>query len=246
MKRVGRGFVEISQLNTHKHTHARKETDKCETPLGTFSANDKPNANTVDKLNKCKIPFIGSDTLARNRLNQIHTLDKPYKCAVCGVRFAQRVQLKIHMQAHSGKAPIKCVICGEQFALNSTLKRHMRIHTGERPYACDVCGATFSQSYSRNRHKLIHDGKKSFRCDNCKHIFGTSRDLKMHVCSRNATVEKPAACDKTGIECSSPQKRHLPMETAAKPFRCDSCGAQSDNYGSFKWHVCRRPTKKSD
>jgi KRAB domain-containing zinc finger protein len=48
---------------------------------------------------------------------------------------------------HTVDKPYKCDICGKGFSKNYNLQTHIRTHTGDKPYKCDVCGKGFSHNY---------------------------------------------------------------------------------------------------
>ena len=55
----------------------------------------------------------------------------------------------------------KCTICGKGFAKNQILKDHMNIHTGEKPYMCKFCGIAFASHGNHRMHeRTVHLGHK--------------------------------------------------------------------------------------
>ena len=65
-------------------------------------------------------------TYMNMRLNFI-----PYKCMICGRRFAQSNTRDQHLPVHSYFKSLQCGTCDAYFKYRSTLKQHVKAEHGE-------------------------------------------------------------------------------------------------------------------
>eukprot|EP01083_Nonionella_stella_P193306 714090_1 len=68
--------------------------------------------------------------------NEKLTTLKRFVCQVCDKKFQYSRQLADHERVHTGERPFKCTVCGTRFARKNYLRKHLRrrpaIHTNEK------------------------------------------------------------------------------------------------------------------
>ncbi|KAK9763199.1 hypothetical protein K7432_010357 [Basidiobolus ranarum] len=81
--------------------------------------------------------------------------DKKYGCPICGVHFARKFNLNVHVRGHDPKLarPFNCPDCSKSFGRKHDLSRHLAtVHNGERPHHCPDCQKHFSRKDGLQRH----------------------------------------------------------------------------------------------
>uniref|UniRef100_A0A1I8IAL5 C2H2-type domain-containing protein n=1 Tax=Macrostomum lignano TaxID=282301 RepID=A0A1I8IAL5_9PLAT len=106
----GKAYVSMPALAMHLMTHSLKH--RCHVCGKSFS---RPCAEIPRHL----------QTHLQTVSNSQPTGEKPFGCAHCGRAFADRSNLRAHMQTHTGERQHRCHRCGRGFALRAYLSKHL-------------------------------------------------------------------------------------------------------------------------
>ncbi|XP_054833908.1 zinc finger protein 436-like isoform X2 [Eublepharis macularius] len=183
---------------------------------------------------------------------QIHAIEKPYNCSVCGDSFSWRTALTWHQRIHQREEPKKFPECENSYkgGLHQekhqiiptrekpyqpsevekssydhiSLSVHQRTPSEERPFKCAECGKRFRWASHLQQHQTLHTGEKPYQCSECGKKFTRTSSLRQH--QRIHTGEKPYECSECGqrFGFSSLLQRHEKIHTGEKPYRCAECG----------------------
>lgn len=113
------------------------------------------------------------------------TIPERSLCDICGKAFVQKSNLIYHEQIHTPERPYKCAEYGKAFTQRSVLTRPQGVHTGEKPYKCDECGKTFRQRSDLSKHQRIHSRSGPCKCNKCGELFRQNSTLNHHQTTHN-------------------------------------------------------------
>ena len=83
-----------------------------------------------------------------------HTGDMTHNCKLCADAFRTRYFLKQHLnQKHGIASAFLCEMCGIGFATRDRLWVHLGKHTGENYFKCNTCGEAFPSRYYLKKHR---------------------------------------------------------------------------------------------
>ncbi|XP_062556530.1 zinc finger protein with KRAB and SCAN domains 7-like [Armigeres subalbatus] len=219
-----RRFADSRGLIAHqkrKYKHRNQQCALC--GLKFFGAFDLRAHEAIEhggreyKCDICDKKYISKLTLMQH-VKTIHTDEKPYQCAVCGMRFRLKYGLKTHMSNHIDNPQYKCEVCSKMFKAKLHLRYHMRTHTGERPYKCRFCSHAFANHPNFRRHEMTHTDDKPHKCSHCEKSFILKRMLKEHERTHSGRCEDKKALATTNLTST---KKELKKTTPIKEHRND-------------------------
>ncbi|CAG9771362.1 unnamed protein product [Ceutorhynchus assimilis] len=112
--------------------------------------------------------------------------DQKIKCFLCDREFTRSCYLTQHINAlHSGNKPFRCAICGKKFARDFDREEHQKRHNGIKRFQCDQCPKTFNYKMDLTRHNVLHTGKKLHKCQVCDKYFIRRDQMVKHLSTHN-------------------------------------------------------------
>uniref|UniRef100_A0A0R3R4T0 C2H2-type domain-containing protein n=1 Tax=Brugia timori TaxID=42155 RepID=A0A0R3R4T0_9BILA len=115
------------------------------------------------------------------------------RCQECGLLLKHPSKIQAHMRTHTGERPFECALCGMRFATANPLRVHFRREKPFE--CTWECGRRFVSVSARNEHeRIVHAGIKRYRCsiNNCHRLFTRRRYLIMHQAKEHKDVTQQA------------------------------------------------------
>ncbi|XP_048880226.1 zinc finger protein 678 [Brienomyrus brachyistius] len=237
-KLCGLRFFWLSDLQSHLLSHAQGKvvSHACTTP--TTKRQLQQDEKARDSLPKIGVPKYTNQR--RDSASSLNTSFRPYRCGLCGIRFQQLSDLKLHHLSHQTqddflspepepKPKPKHVQSGattrQQTQSSPPAKepkprgrppRGNQANHNARVYPCKLCHRVFVHSSSLSRHMRYHKGTLH-TCVYCGRHFPQRCDVRRHIAMYHNAQGTQSKAETEKAVAESRRDLHL-QQPQLKPY----------------------------
>ncbi|CAD7086582.1 unnamed protein product [Hermetia illucens] len=243
-------FPSNKSYRLHARMHGPIRVRPIEEAIGYEMKSSAKDGKLSNETFFCEICNKSYDISFQEVHKKSHKAGQKFVCTICNKKFANGLNLEMHLKAHQENPkpkpptkaeragttlPYECAYCGRQFARPHEKVKHERIHTGEKPYKCEICGKCFRVAYCLTLHLRTHTAARPYVCPHCNKRFKAYSGYNHHLMTHSD--ERPYKCPhcpkafKTSVQLAGHKNSHT------KPFSCPHCNRPFASLYAVKAHM---------
>ncbi|XP_026727638.1 zinc finger protein 845-like [Trichoplusia ni] len=213
----------------------------------------------------CDVKFISTEAFKRHMVMSVkHTssMDSINGCRVCGLRFSEAEQLRLHRRREHPKKqaphyrraaaswPAPCTHCSEVIPSAREYWKHFRRAHPDENYpvqkkcVCDICGKRLMCNALLEMHKRTHFGDRPYKCSLCDKACFTAFDLRVHQQKHSDARPFPCTVCPKAFKRKEAMDRHLKIHSGDNPYKCEICGVAFSKSCTRTLHVRTAHTRE--
>ncbi|KAL3269758.1 hypothetical protein HHI36_008818 [Cryptolaemus montrouzieri] len=174
----GNSFSLKSTLITHIQTHKKRNGRQCASCSRTFFSTKAWNKH-MRKHNSSTSEDI-SLKMCNSQTSKDGLLEHMPKKNTNNISILRKVNLKRHIQSHTGHNRFSCKTCLRSFNDVLAMKEHMKLHDLKH-LSCEICDKKFARKSLLIRHTKTHSTVMPYECFYCKKKFKHILMLRKHI-----------------------------------------------------------------
>ncbi|OCT59032.1 zinc finger protein 646 [Xenopus laevis] len=229
----GKVFLFVDELL--KHLSESCDSSKCNKENGS--------TNTVNQVDIRERPPLSLSRVGQNRETEEASLQRPFRCEVCGRSYRHAGSLINHKQTHK-TGIFRCAICQKPFFNLMAMKNHNRIHFELKRHKCLDCSKAFRLRKQLETHQRIHREKVSAKRPGrrkrrvARSRRGSALQKRKSLCddvpasnvSKDSSVKDKEGRGQISLGAS------VKSDPDSRPYQCKECGRSYRHAGSLFNH----------